>query len=125
MKCAIMYKDSIFIIEHENEELLNKLADTWEKTVLDMFNLNFTTYVALYRDRLGIPLDATLTQERAAVSLKYGKTPIVNKEFAAAMKESIEQFNESKISYPEPVDWFLSRGCAVWKVDRVVKVISE
>lgn len=122
MKCAILYDNSIYIIEHEDSETLNTLANEWEATVTEMYKLNVTTYVAIYRDMLGIPLDATMAQERATVLVKYGKSPINNKKFLEAMQASVERFNESKMSYPEPIDWFISKGCTVWKADRVVKV---
>ena len=125
MKCAILYNESIYIIEHDVEATLNALADKWESIVAEMYTLNFTTYVAIYRNNLGIPLNATASQERTYVSITYGAKPLENDKFNAALKESIKQFNDSRISYPDPLDWFTNAGCIVWKVDRVVKVVSE
>ena len=101
-RCAFIGEDEQqFLVLSDDIDAIEEAMDALSEAYQNLETENMEGYVAHYREAMGIPLDATIDEEREIVQEKYGVQPVKNEDFIKLMRQLEETYEQCK----EEVNW--------------------
>jgi len=120
-RCVFLGKEDTFLILEEEEERLNEAMKIVAEEYKELEENRMEYFTKLYREPLGIPMDATISEEREFILKRFGERPIESDEFKDIMREAQETYEEEK----KVVDWrnrFEEMGFETLDVTHLIEV---
>lgn len=102
-RCAFIGEEQTFVVLSEDIDALEKAMDEVKEEYPKVEKENLARFVAIYRELLGIPADATIDEERDYLHSEYGEQPMDNEEFVELMREARRNYEDMRAK----VDWKL------------------
>jgi len=119
-RCIVLGDKQSFVVLSEDVERLEEAMDWWLEEYENYLTSHTDTYVETYREVMGIPMDATLEEERDLIIERFGESPLDSEKFTELAKESERRFTENKPTLPSWKEWFDERGFETEDVTHII-----
>ena len=120
MECIII-GEQVYRVRHKSLDYIKTVILDWNTLTDETVKICHDNYVKAYREKLGIPLDATIDEEATYIHETYGARPYKNSVFVDRLGNAL--FYEQE-ELPNFIDWLKERDIEA-KVEPNVFIIDE